>query len=162
MSRTHQQVIGERAVRDHAALKPLPATPYLVAERDLRPVGKDCPVAFGGNLYSVPARKVRPRQPVEIRATKSQVMLHSTITDSTIETLLAMHPRAVGRGVRVLEEQHWDGLPHRPRTPDHHRRCLAQAASRSPPGRGERTAASPPQPGCGDPSRGRPPAVVGL
>ncbi|WP_405434716.1 IS21 family transposase [Streptomyces anulatus] len=109
--RTHQQVIGERAARDHAALKPLPPTPYLVAERHLRPVGKDCLVAFGGNLYSVPATKVRPRQLVEIRATKSQVMLHSTIADSSGETLLAMHPRAVGRGVRVVEEHHWDGLP---------------------------------------------------
>ncbi|MDX2549174.1 Mu transposase domain-containing protein [Streptomyces sp. WI04-05B] len=109
--RTHQQVIGERAARDHAALKPLPPAPYLVAERHLRPVGKDCLVAFGGNLYSVPARKVRPRQLVEIRATKSQVMLHSTVADSSGETLLATHPRAVGRGVRVVEEQHWEGLP---------------------------------------------------
>jgi len=109
--KTHREVIGERAARDHAALKPLPPTPYLVAERHLRPVGKDCLVAFGGNLYSVPARKVRPRQLVEIRATKSQVMLHSTAPDASGETLLAMHPRAVGRGVRVVEEKHWDGLP---------------------------------------------------
>lgn len=82
-----------------------------MAERHLRPVGKDCLIAFGGNLYSVPARKVRPRQLVEIRATKSQVMLHSTVPDSRGETLLAMHPRAVGRGVRMVEEAHWDGLP---------------------------------------------------
>jgi hypothetical protein len=82
-----------------------------VAERHLRPVGKDCLVAFGGNLYSVPARKVRPRQLVEIRATKSQVMLHSTIPGKDGEILLAMHPRAVGRGVRVVDETHWDGLP---------------------------------------------------
>ncbi|MEU9015708.1 IS21 family transposase [Streptomyces sp. NPDC048479] len=109
--KTHREVIGERAARDHAALRPLPPTPYLVAERHLRPVGKDCLVAFGGNLYSVPARKVRPRQLVEIRATKSQVMLHSTAPDTSGETLLAMHPRAVGRGVRVVEEKHWDGLP---------------------------------------------------
>ncbi|MFE9139673.1 IS21 family transposase, partial [Streptomyces sp. NPDC007355] len=34
--RTHQQIIGERAARDHMALKPLPETPYLVAERHLR------------------------------------------------------------------------------------------------------------------------------
>ncbi|MGI5350234.1 Mu transposase domain-containing protein [Streptomyces sp. CA-250714] len=108
---THHEVIGHRAARDHAALKPLPPNPYLVAERHLRPVGKDCLVAFGGNLYSVPARKVRPRQLVEIRATKSQVMLHSTISDSNGEMLLAIHPRAVGRGVRVVEESHWDGLP---------------------------------------------------
>lgn len=109
--KTHREVIGERAARDHAALKPLPPTPYLVAERHLRPVGKDCLVAFGGNLYSVPARRVRPRQLVEIRATKSQVMLHSTVADASGETLLATHPRAVGRGVRVVEERHWDGLP---------------------------------------------------
>jgi transposase len=109
--KTHREVIGERAARDHAALKPLPPTPYLVAERHLRPVGKDCLVAFGGNLYSVPARTVRPRQLVEVRATKSQVMLHSTVADTGGQTLLAVHERAVGRGVRVVEETHWDGLP---------------------------------------------------
>ncbi len=65
--RTYQQVIGERAAHDHAALRPLPAAPYLVAERHQRSVGKGCPVAFGGNLYSVSARKVRLRQLVEIR-----------------------------------------------------------------------------------------------
>ncbi|WP_443078416.1 Mu transposase domain-containing protein [Streptomyces sp. NBC_01723] len=108
---THPEVIGHRAARDHAALKTLPPAPYLVAERHLRPVGKDCLVAFAGNLYSVPARKVRPRQLVEIRATKSQVTLHSTAPDDRGETLLAMHERAVGRGVRVVEEAHWDGLP---------------------------------------------------
>ncbi|WP_443067622.1 Mu transposase domain-containing protein [Streptomyces sp. NBC_01268] len=108
--RTHQQIIGERAARDHAALKPLPENPYLVAERHLRPVGKDCLVAFGGNLYSVPALRVRPRQLVEIRATKSQVMLHSTIAAANGETLLATHPRAIGRGARVVDESHRDGL----------------------------------------------------
>ena len=37
-------------------------------------------------------------------------------------TLLATHPRAVGRGARVVDESHWDGLPdgHDPRR--HHRR----------------------------------------
>ncbi|WP_150135860.1 IS21 family transposase [Streptomyces hyaluromycini] len=109
--KTHREVIGERAARDHAALKPQPPTPYLVAERHLQPVGKDCLVAFGGNLYSVPARKVRPRQLVEVRATKSQVMLHSTDVDTGGETLLAVHERAVGRGVRIVEETHGDGLP---------------------------------------------------
>ncbi|MFD5408260.1 IS21 family transposase [Streptomyces griseorubiginosus] len=108
---THHEVIGHRAARDHAALKPLPPSPYLVAERHLRPVGRDCLVAFGGNLYSVPARKVRPRQLVEIRATKSQVMLHATTPDASGETLLSSHPRAVGRGVVVKQDEHWDGLP---------------------------------------------------
>ncbi|MGW0211869.1 IS21 family transposase [Streptomyces sp. NPDC003233] len=108
---THHEIIGHRAARDHAALKPLPPTPYLVAERHLRPVGKDSLVAFAGNLYSVPARRVRPRQLVEVRATKSQVALHSTTPDSSGKTLLATHQRAVGRGVRVVDDKHWDGLP---------------------------------------------------
>ncbi|WP_458230585.1 Mu transposase domain-containing protein [Streptomyces sp. CAS3] len=93
------------------AMRPLPQTPYVVAQRHLRPVGKDCFVAFVGNLYSVPARKVRPRQLFEVRATKSQVMLHATISNDDGSTLLATHPRAVGKGVRVVDEAHWDGLP---------------------------------------------------
>lgn len=78
-------------------LRPLPETPYVVAQRHLRHVGKDCLVAFDANLYSVPARKVRPRQLVEIRATKSQVTLLSTVPGADGQTLLAVHPRAVGR-----------------------------------------------------------------
>lgn len=108
---THGEVIGNRAERDHTALRPLPKTPYVVAQRHLRHVGKDCLVAFDANLYSVPARKVRPRQLVEIRATKSQVTLHSTVIDASGQTLLAVHPRAVGRGARIIDESHWDGLP---------------------------------------------------
>ncbi|WP_435260503.1 Mu transposase domain-containing protein [Streptomyces sp. 1222.5] len=41
------------------ALRPLPATPYVVTQRHLRHVGKDCLVAFDANLYSVPARNRR-------------------------------------------------------------------------------------------------------
>lgn len=108
---THGEVIGHRAVRDHTALRPLPRTPYVVARRHLRHVGKDCLVAFDANLYSVPARKVRPRQLVEIRATKSQVTLHSTVADASGQTLLAVHPLAVGRGARIVDETHWEGLP---------------------------------------------------
>ncbi|MGW3152037.1 Mu transposase domain-containing protein, partial [Streptomyces sp. NPDC001177] len=108
---THGEIIGHRAVRDHVALRPLPQTPYVVAQRHLRHVGKDCLVAFDANLYSVPARKVRARQLVEIRATKSQISLHSTAPGADGETLLAAHPRAVGRGARIVDERHWDGLP---------------------------------------------------
>ncbi|MFF3689679.1 IS21 family transposase [Streptomyces sp. NPDC002187] len=108
---THGEVIGLRAIRDHVALRPLPQTPYVVTQRHLRHVGKDCLVAFDANLYSVPARKVRPRQLVEVRATKSQIVLHATASDHRGETLLAIHSRAVGRGARVVDEKHWDGLP---------------------------------------------------
>lgn len=106
--RTHGEVIGNRAVHDHTALRPLPQRPYVVAERHLRHVGKDCLVAFDANLYSVPARQVRHRQLVEVRATKSQVSLHTATPEAT---LLAMHPRAIGRGARIVDESHWDGLP---------------------------------------------------
>ncbi|MFI2780691.1 IS21 family transposase [Streptomyces sp. ALB3] len=108
---THGEVIGHRAVRDHMALRPLPKVPYVVAQRHLRHVGKDCLVTFDANLYSVPALKVRPRQLVEIRATKFQVSLHSTVPDAGGQTLLAVHPRALGRGARIMDETHWDGLP---------------------------------------------------
>lgn len=108
---THGEIIGLRAVRDHVALRPLPQTPYVVTQRHLRHVGKDCLVAFDANLYSVPARRVRPRQLVEVRATKSQIMLHSTVPGHSGETLLATHARALGRGARVVDQRHWDGLP---------------------------------------------------
>jgi Mu transposase-like protein len=70
--RTHAEIIGVRAIGDHAVLRPVPAKPYVVADRHLRHVGKDCLVAYAGNLYSVPA---------------------------------------VGRGARIVDETHWDGLP---------------------------------------------------
>ncbi|WP_240805551.1 hypothetical protein [Streptomyces sp. A1547] len=60
-------------------------------------MGKDCLVAFDGNVYSVPARRVRPRQLVEIRATKSQVMLHSTLAAAGGSTLLAAAYRDTDR-----------------------------------------------------------------
>ncbi|MEV3927722.1 Mu transposase domain-containing protein [Actinomadura coerulea] len=108
---THGEVIGMRAVRDHTALRSLPSTTYVVVQRHLRYVGKDCLVAFDANLYSVPALWVQPRQLVEVRASKSQIMLHATTPGHRGETLLATHPRAAGRGCRVVDEPHWDGLP---------------------------------------------------
>ncbi|UQU66843.1 IS21 family transposase [Couchioplanes caeruleus] len=109
--RTHGEIIGVRAARDHAALRPIPAKPYAVADRHLRHVGKDYLVAFAGNLYSVPARRVRHRQLVEIRATAATVSIHATVAGPDGITLLATHPRAVGRGARIVDETHWDGLP---------------------------------------------------
>ncbi|MFC5911692.1 Mu transposase domain-containing protein, partial [Streptacidiphilus monticola] len=109
--RTHGEVIGVRAVRDHLALRPLPATPYLVTKRHLRHVGKDCLVAFDGNLYSVPARRVRHHQLVEVQATAATITIHATTPSPAGTTLLATHARAVGRGARIVDERHWDGLP---------------------------------------------------
>ena len=65
--RTHGQVIAVRAEADRAALQPLPEQPYLVAEKHLRRVGKDCLVSFEASCYSVPARQIRPGQRVQLQ-----------------------------------------------------------------------------------------------
>ncbi|MFE2473026.1 Mu transposase domain-containing protein [Streptomyces mirabilis] len=73
-------------------------------------MAKDRLVAFDANLYSVAAVKVRYRRLVEVRASAATVALHSMVPDAQGTTLLAVHPRAVGRGARV-DEAHWQGLP---------------------------------------------------
>ncbi|MGP3964467.1 IS21 family transposase [Nonomuraea sp. 3N208] len=124
--RTHGEVIAVRARRDHAALRPVPARPYLVTDRHLRHVGKDCLVAFEANLYSVPAARVFPRQLVEVRASSATVSLHATIPDEHGITLLAVHPRAAGRGARIVDPEHWKGLP------DGHTRATTTSAEEDP------------------------------
>ena len=52
--RTHGQVIAVRAEADRAALAPLPDQPYLVVDRHLRRVGKDCLLSFRGQLVLRP------------------------------------------------------------------------------------------------------------
>ncbi len=107
--RTHREVIGVRAQADHAALRPLPAHPYLVAEQHLRRVGKDCLISFEGSMYSVPARQVRAGQVVQVRAGHGQVMIWALARDGG--RLLASHRRAARRGEYVTDQAHWDGLP---------------------------------------------------
>jgi transposase len=120
--RTHGQVIAERAHADRAALRPLPAAPYLVADRHLRRVGKDCLVSFEASLYSVPACKVRAGQTVELRVTPALVAIHTLTADADADagqgegegeqrTLLACHARAPRRGSWQVDQAHWDGLP---------------------------------------------------
>ncbi|WP_436318841.1 Mu transposase domain-containing protein [Streptomyces griseofuscus] len=119
-------------------------------------------VAFDGNLYSVPARRVRPRQLVEIRATKSQVALHATLAIAGASTLLATHLRA-GRPRSPRRRRDALGWPaHREGTPDHHRRHPPSAASRAASGPGSQSAAGPVEPDRRHSGRGRPPTVVGL
>ncbi len=110
--RTHGEVIGVRAERDRAALAPLPATPYLVTERYLRRVGKDCLISFDASLYSLPAKRVRAGERVEVRAGAEEIAIH-TLSRSAggASSLLACHPRARTRGSWVVDEAHWDGLP---------------------------------------------------
>ncbi|HQU00538.1 MAG TPA: hypothetical protein PLG60_08545 [Acidimicrobiales bacterium] len=105
--RTHGQVIAVRAAIDRAALAPLPSTDYLVSERHLRSVAKDCLVSFEASLYSVPASAIRRPMKVELRVTSNQVFIHRLESGE----LLATHPRARVRGTWVVDESHWAGLP---------------------------------------------------
>lgn len=107
--RTHGQVVGQRAVVDHAALRPLPATSFEVNPGDLRRVGKDALVSFAGCLYSVPARLVRPGQRVMVRADAATVTI-SAMTEAGGK-VLAAHGLATQKDSWVIDPAHWDGLP---------------------------------------------------
>ena len=111
--RTHGQVIAVRAETDRAALQPLPERPYVVAEKHLRRVGKDCLVTFQASLYSVPAWQVRPGQRVQLHIVPDpagdRIHLHALSVDGG--GWLATHPRAIRRGTWVVEPAHWAGLP---------------------------------------------------
>lgn len=115
--RTHAQVIAVRAEVDRAALRPLPAQPYLVADRHLRRVGKDCLVSFEGSLYSVPARAIRAGLRVQVAVHRDTdpagagdtIVIH-TLTEAG-SRWLASHPRAGLKGSWVIDETHWNGLP---------------------------------------------------
>jgi hypothetical protein len=107
--RTHGDVIGERANLDHAALRPLPATAYVVTEVHTRRVGKDALISFAGSHYSVPARAVRAGQRVEVRPSSTEVTIRALPADGG--TLLATHARATRAKSWVVDEAHWDGLP---------------------------------------------------
>jgi hypothetical protein len=108
--RSHGEVIGVRAETDRGALGPLPERPYLVTERHLRTVGKDCLVSFESSLYSVPWRKVRRPMRVELRVILDEVSIWSLGEEPEC---LAVHPRAPQRGSWVVDESHWAGLPAR-------------------------------------------------
>jgi transposase len=128
LHRTHGQVIAVRAEADRAALKPLPDRPYLVTDRHLRRVGRDCLVSFEASLYSVPARRIRAAQRVELRISPDLVAIHAVSTESAVGELLAVHPRAATRGSWVVDQAHWDGLPD-----GHTRATVVQAITFGPP-----------------------------
>lgn len=107
--RTHGQLIGDRAGADHAALRPLPAQPYLVADAHLRRVGKDALISFEASLYSVPADRVRAGQRVEVRAGTDSVAIAALTCDGG--QILCVHPRATTKGSWIVDPAHWAGLP---------------------------------------------------
>jgi hypothetical protein len=112
--RTHGELIGVRAETDRAALRALPEQPYLVCERHLRRVGRDCLISFEGSHYSVPARAgdgraARAGARVELRVSADTVTIHRLPVDGD-PIVLAGHTRAARRGELVVDPAHWDGL----------------------------------------------------
>lgn len=107
--RTHGQVIAVRAEADRAALLPLPEQPYLVTDKHLRRVGKDCLVSFEASFYSVPARQIRAGQRVQLQVDGEAVTIRALGPDGA--GWLATHPRARERGSWIVDPTHWDGLP---------------------------------------------------
>ena len=107
--RTHGHVISVRAEADRAALTPLPEQPYLVTDKHLRRVGKDCLVSFEASFYSVPARQIRAGQRVQLQVDGKAVTIRALGVDGA--GWLATHPRARERGSWVVDPTHWDGLP---------------------------------------------------
>lgn len=112
--RTHEQVIAVRAEADRAALRSLPDEPYLVTEKHLRRVGRDCLISFDASHYSVPARHIRPGQQVQVQvlpdpAHGDQILIHAVAVDGG--GWLASHPRAARRGAWQVDPDHWAGLP---------------------------------------------------
>lgn len=113
--RTHGELIGARAQLDHTALGPLPELPYLVCDRHLRRVGRDCLISFEGSHYSVPARAsdgrpARAGARVELRVSADTVTILRLACDGD-PIVLAAHARAGRRGAMVVDPTHWDGLP---------------------------------------------------
>lgn len=126
--RTTGHLIGVQAVDDAVALRPLPATDYVVAVTHLRRVGKDALISFDGCLYSVPAAQVRAGQRVEVRlqprtqtATSTGAQPHTESEGSELLVIralagdggdvLAVHHRAQAKGTWTVDPTHWDGLP---------------------------------------------------
>ena len=135
--RTHGEVIGHRAVVDHAALRPLPAHPLLVADSHLRRVGRDAMISFEGSSYSVAARAsdrrpTRPGQRVEVRPEVcegiEQIVVRRLPVDSPDGAILelARHSRAPQRGQLVIDPAHWAELP------DGHTRATTTTTSDEP------------------------------
>ncbi len=113
--RTHGQIIAVRAEIDRAALLPLPAQPYLVTDKHLRRVGKDCLVSFEASFYSVPAKQIRAGQRVLLQIHPDpngggdRIAIHALGLNGG--GWLATHPRARTRGSWIVDQTHWDGLP---------------------------------------------------
>ena len=108
--RTHGEVIGVRAARDHAALRPTPKRPLLVSESHLRRVGRDSMISFDGSSYSVAARASDRRvtkagQRVEVRLEATELVIRRLPAESPTGSALELgrHRRAATQGQRIVD-----------------------------------------------------------
>jgi hypothetical protein len=99
----------------------------VVADKHLRRVGKDCLISFQGSFYSVPARRVRAGQKVQLRVGPDTVTIHTLTPGSDGQSVLAVHQRATVPGSWVVDASHWGGLP------DGHTRATTTDHSDPPP-----------------------------
>jgi transposase len=100
--RGHDETIGERLVRDRAALLPLPATPYEACEKRAARVSSLSLVRYRGNDYSVPT--AYGHREVLVRG-----YIHEVAISCGAEEI-ARHPRSYEREDFVFNPLHYLSL----------------------------------------------------
>jgi len=94
---THEAPL-KRFERERPVLKPLPATRYEPTAWKQVKLHPDCHVVFESNFYSAPYRLVG--RTLLLRALPQRVEIYLD------HALITTHPRSVGRGVRVTNDDH--------------------------------------------------------
>ena len=100
--RGHDETIGERLVRDQAALLPLPATPYEACEKKSARVSSLSLVRYRGNDYSVPT--AYGHREVLVRGYVHEVVIACAAEE------VARHPRSYEREDFVFNPLHYLAL----------------------------------------------------
>jgi len=100
--RGHDETIGERLVRDRAALLPLPATSYEACEKRAARVSSLSLVRYRGNDYSVPT--AYGHREVLVRG-----YIHEVVISCGVEEI-ARHPRSYEREDFVFNPLHYLAL----------------------------------------------------
>ena len=100
--RGHVETIGERLMRDRAALLPLPATPYEACEKKAARVSSLSLVRYRGNDYSVPT--AYGHREVLVRGYVHEVVIASGAEE------IARHPRSYEREDFVFNPLHYLAL----------------------------------------------------
>jgi transposase len=90
---------GQLLEREHAAMLPLPASPFLACREYSTRVGKQSLVRFDSNDYSVPTEHAH--QPCVVRGFVARVQIEVN------HQAVASHARSYGRGQFVLEPLHY-------------------------------------------------------